>query len=111
MPAIADKLADRSKVMMDGGVRGGLDVFRARALGAVVVLGSATPSLESWHNVSEGRLRKWSLTSRPEARALPASAVQFTAEFAGVAHAGETYVHVGHAEAQRDGNVRNKWCA
>ncbi|NVB36913.1 primosomal protein N' [Pseudenhygromyxa sp. WMMC2535] len=50
-------------------------MVRARSLDAVVVLGSATPSLESWHNVHEGRLGLSTLTRRPDLeggeRALP----------------------------------------
>lgn len=38
LPAIRDALDDRIEVLMDGGVRSGLDVFRARALGASGVL-------------------------------------------------------------------------
>jgi primosomal protein N' (replication factor Y) len=46
-------------------------LVRGRSLDAVVVLGSATPSLESWHGAREGRLGLWSLTSRPTPRPLP----------------------------------------
>ncbi|MEI7967706.1 MAG: primosomal protein N' [Betaproteobacteria bacterium] len=40
-------------------------VFRARELGIPVVLGSATPSLESWRHAQEGRYRLLSLPTRP----------------------------------------------
>jgi primosomal protein N' (replication factor Y) len=46
-------------------------LVRARSLDALVVLGSATPSLESWHGVREGRLGLCSLTIRPTPRPLP----------------------------------------
>jgi len=46
-------------------------LVRARSSRAVVVLGSATPSLESWKNVQDGRLDLWSLTTRPTPRPLP----------------------------------------
>ncbi|MFV8749239.1 replication restart helicase PriA [Nannocystaceae bacterium ST9] len=46
-------------------------LVRGRSRDAVVVLGSATPSLESWHGVREGRLGLWSLTTRPTPRPLP----------------------------------------
>ncbi len=46
-------------------------LVRGRSREAVVVLGSATPSLESWHGVREGRLGLWSLTTRPTPRPLP----------------------------------------
>ena len=42
-----------------------LAVMRAMHEKAVIVLGSATPSLESWHNAQEGKYRLLSLTTRP----------------------------------------------
>ena len=39
-------------------------VMRARAAGAVVVLGSATPSLESFHNAQAGRYALITLEKR-----------------------------------------------
>jgi primosomal protein N' (replication factor Y) len=41
-----------------------LGVWRARQLGIPVVLGSATPSLESWHHAQCGRYRKLELRER-----------------------------------------------
>ncbi|MCB1361181.1 MAG: alpha-hydroxy-acid oxidizing protein, partial [Rhodobacteraceae bacterium] len=38
LPRIAEGVAGQTKVLLDGGVRSGLDVFRARALGAEGVL-------------------------------------------------------------------------
>ena len=46
-------------------------IVRARAAGAVCVLGSATPSLESWQNVIEGKYAKLSLPDRVGGGALP----------------------------------------
>ena len=46
-------------------------LVRARDAGAVVVLGSATPSLESWKNAKEGRHALLSLPERVEGRPLP----------------------------------------
>ncbi|MDQ6831741.1 MAG: primosomal protein N' [Gemmatimonadota bacterium] len=46
-------------------------VVRARLEGAVVVLGSATPSLESWQNAASGKYRLLSLPDRVGAGALP----------------------------------------
>lgn len=48
-----------------------LAVVRARIAGAVCVLGSATPSLESWHNVSRGKYELLRLPDRVEGRPLP----------------------------------------
>ncbi|MDB5841206.1 MAG: primosomal protein [Herminiimonas sp.] len=41
-----------------------LAVWRARQLGIPVVLGSATPALESWHHSQSGRYRKLELRQR-----------------------------------------------
>ena len=46
-------------------------VMRARMEGAVVVLGSATPSLESWHNARRGRYVLCSLPRRVANRPMP----------------------------------------
>lgn len=46
-------------------------LVRARGAGAVVVLGSATPSLETLHNAREGRYRLLSLPARVSGRSLP----------------------------------------
>ncbi len=46
-------------------------VMRARLEGAVVVLGSATPSMESYHNVEKRKYRLLSLPSRVDDRQLP----------------------------------------
>ncbi|HJR64310.1 MAG TPA: primosomal protein N', partial [Gemmatimonadaceae bacterium] len=48
-----------------------LAVVRARAEGAVVVLGSATPSLESWQNAQRGKYRLLTLPDRVGAGRLP----------------------------------------
>jgi primosomal protein N' (replication factor Y) (superfamily II helicase) len=45
-------------------------VYRARLEGAVVLLGSATPSLESYHNAHAGKYKLLELTSRVENRPL-----------------------------------------
>jgi primosomal protein N' (replication factor Y) len=46
-------------------------IVRARALGATVVLGSATPSLESRHNAGRGKYTLLELPERIERRPLP----------------------------------------
>ena len=46
-------------------------VMRANLLGIPVVLGSATPSLESWFNASRGIYTRLDLTRRVEDRPLP----------------------------------------
>jgi primosomal protein N' (replication factor Y) len=48
-----------------------LAVMRARAHGAVSVLGSATPSLESRHNVDTGKFRRLTLPERAGGASLP----------------------------------------
>ena len=47
-------------------------VVRAREEGAIVVLGSATPSLESWHNASAGKYRLLTLPERVGSGRMPA---------------------------------------
>ncbi len=46
-------------------------VMRAKLLGCAVVLGSATPSLESWQNAERGRYARVEILARVEARPLP----------------------------------------
>jgi primosomal protein N' (replication factor Y) len=46
-------------------------VMRAKLLGATAVLGSATPSLESWHNAGRGRYRLLTMSERVNHRPLP----------------------------------------
>jgi primosomal protein N' (replication factor Y) len=48
-----------------------LAVVRGRLSGAPVVLGSATPSLESWRNAAAGRYRRMDLPERPGASSHP----------------------------------------
>lgn len=60
-------------------------VMRAREAGAVVVLGSATPSLESWRNAKRGRYTLLTLTTRPGgARPAQAQVVDLKQEWADV---------------------------
>ncbi len=46
-----------------------LAVWRARQLNIPIVLGSATPSIESWHHARSGRYRRLSLTQRAVSQA------------------------------------------
>jgi primosomal protein N' (replication factor Y) len=46
-------------------------IKRAHIEKAAVVLGSATPSLESWHNAQTGKFRLWQLTQRAGQGQLP----------------------------------------
>ncbi len=46
-------------------------VMRAKLLGCTVVLGSATPSLESWQNAERGRYARVEILARVEERPLP----------------------------------------
>jgi len=48
-----------------------LAVWRARQLGVPVLLGSATPSLESWQRVQEGRYQRLALAERIGAGQMP----------------------------------------
>jgi len=66
-------------------------VLRARQLGIPVLLGSATPSLESWWNASQGRYRLLELPQRIGGRALPAvELVDMRAEREALAGRGDT---------------------
>ncbi len=47
-------------------------VMRAKLLGCCVVLGSATPSLESWNNAERGRYTRVELLKRVQERPMPA---------------------------------------
>jgi primosomal protein N' (replication factor Y) len=47
-------------------------VMRAKLLGCTVVLGSATPSLESWYNAERGRYARVEILERVQNRPLPA---------------------------------------
>jgi primosomal protein N' (replication factor Y) len=46
-------------------------IVRARAEGAVVVLGSATPSLETWERAERGRIRRLALPLRATGASMP----------------------------------------
>lgn len=46
-------------------------VMRAKLAGCTVVLGSATPSLESWHNAESGRYKRLEMLQRVAGRPLP----------------------------------------
>ncbi len=48
-----------------------VSVMRAKLAGAVVVMGSATPSLESWHNAERGKYTRIELSDRVMNRPLP----------------------------------------
>jgi len=48
-----------------------LAIWRARQRGVPIVLGSATPSLESWHAADTGRYRRVELANRAVAASLP----------------------------------------
>lgn len=52
-----------------------LAIVYARDLGIPVVLGSATPSMESWHNAMNGKYRLHRLTVRPQGGSLPSCVV------------------------------------
>jgi len=57
-------------------------VMRAKLLGITVVLGSATPSLESWHNADRGRYTRIEMLQRVQSRPLPVvEMIDMRAEF------------------------------
>ncbi len=57
-------------------------VMRAKLLGCTVVLGSATPSLESWQNAELGRYRRLEMLTRVSGRPLPVvEAIDMREEF------------------------------
>ncbi|MFC4159092.1 primosomal protein N' [Chitinimonas lacunae] len=63
---IVDEEHDSSFKQQDGLRYSARDmaVYRARQRGVAVVLGSATPALESWHNAEIGRYRRLGLSQR-----------------------------------------------
>ena len=71
---IVDEEHDAAYVQQDGFRYSARDVAikRAQLEHCPVVLGSATPSLESWHNAELGRFQLHSLTQRAGAATLPA---------------------------------------
>ena len=62
-------------------------LVRAKSAGAVAVLGSATPSLESWHNAAQGKYTRIDLRERVMNRPLPAvELVDMRTEFKQTGH-------------------------
>jgi primosomal protein N' (replication factor Y) len=70
---IVDEEHDTSYKQQDGLRYSARDlaVWRARDRGVPVVLGSATPSLESWHHAERGHYQRYTLSERARAVALP----------------------------------------
>lgn len=70
---IVDEEHDTSYKQQDGLRYSARDlaVWRARSLGVPVVLGSATPSLESWFNAQRGHYARLTLTARARTAHLP----------------------------------------
>ena len=70
---VIDEEHDASYAQLEGVRYSARDVavWRARQRAVPVVLGSATPSLESWHHAEGGRYRKLELTRRAVATTLP----------------------------------------
>jgi len=57
-------------------------VMRAKLLGITIVLGSATPSLESWNNADRGRYTRIEMLQRVQSRPLPiVEMIDMRAEF------------------------------
>ncbi len=70
---VVDEEHDPSYKQMEGLRYNARDVavWRARQAGVPVVLGSATPALETWLNAEQGRYRRLTLSGRAGAAALP----------------------------------------
>ena len=70
---VVDEEHDASFKQQDGLRYSARDVaiFRAKQVDVPVVLGSATPSLESWHHAQTGRYRLLPLTQRAVAETMP----------------------------------------
>src|SRR5581483_1453109 len=70
---VVDEEHDQSYKQQETPRYNGRDVaiVRAKDVGAVVVLGSATPSLESRHNADRGKYTRIQLTERIERRPMP----------------------------------------
>ena len=70
---VVDEEHDPSYKQQDGARYSARDlaVYRGRLERAVVVLGSATPSLESWQRANEGRYQRLALSARIGGGALP----------------------------------------
>ena len=70
---VADEEHDASFKQQDGLRYSARDVavFRAKQLGIPIILGSATPSLETFHHAKSGRYRMLELPNRATAQALP----------------------------------------
>jgi primosomal protein N' (replication factor Y) len=70
---IVDEEHDSSYKQEDGLRYNGRDVavVRAKQLGCAIILGSATPALESYENCRQGRYKLLELTQRVEQRPLP----------------------------------------
>ena len=85
-----------------------VSVVRARDEGAIVVLGSATPSLESWHNADGGKYRLLTLPERVGAGRMPNVSVvdlrkkrtEATSEFSSVV--GESLERALHERLERE---------
>ncbi len=77
-------------------------VVRAKLEGAVAVLGSATPSLESFHNARSGKYQLLQLDSRVENRPLaPVEIVDLREDFKATHHAGPISTKLSEAIAAR----------
>ena len=85
-----------------------VSVVRAREEGAIVVLGSATPSLESWHNTESGKYTLLTLPERVGAGRMPSVDVvdlrrkghEITSEFSSVV--GERLERALHERLERE---------
>ncbi len=86
-------------------------IVRAQEAGAVAVLGSATPSLESRYNAERGKYTLIELPERIEQRPMPdVEVIDMRQEFLGDAQAGDLFAAAGGDHRRAPGAAASKPC-